>query len=176
MPRRSACRLGTLPARARHPGPSAVVWLGVFTRHPAVARHLEAAHVEHAGRRIGRGAAPVRAAPRARELDVIPLVARRREHAVVGGVANGLRRRSCSSALMNGLTSSGLNTWRANGGGFVGNGCVGDDASPGTSLLRHGSFFDWPERLPGQSLEHVEKSGLARLGDDVDRLVRRGAR
>ena len=42
---------------------------------------------------------------------------------------------SCSSALMNGFTSSGVNAWRANGGGLVGNGCVGDDTSPGTSLF-----------------------------------------
>ena len=46
--------------------------------------------------------------------------------------------RACSSGLMNGLTSSGLNTWRANGGGFEGMGCVGDETSPGTSLFGTG--------------------------------------
>jgi len=39
---------------------------------------------------------------------------------------------------MNGFTFSGRNTCRAKAGGLVGNGCVGDDTSPGTSLLGTG--------------------------------------
>src|SRR6185503_21273502 len=40
-----------------------------------------------------------------------------------------------SGVNMYGLTSSGVNFWRANGGGAVGNGCVGHTCSPGTSVL-----------------------------------------
>ena len=59
-------------------------------RHPAIARHLQAAHEEHAGSRIGRHASPVRAAPRARKLNVMAQVARRREHPFVIRLAHRL--------------------------------------------------------------------------------------
>jgi hypothetical protein len=40
---------------------------------------------------------------------------------------------SSSAGGRNGLTSFSVNDWRANGAGLVGNGCVGQLASPGTS-------------------------------------------
>ena len=43
--------------------------------------------------------------------------------------------------------------------------------SPGISLRRHAALFDWPHRLPGDAIEHVEVSGLAGLRDDIDRLA-----
>ena len=170
-PRRSACRSRS-PACSRAPP---------CTGRRLLARRVHATSGDSSAsrgcarracrRRIGRGAAPVRAAPRARKLDVIPQMARRREQAVVGGVAHRLPQRSCSSGLMNGLTSSGLNTCRANGGGL------------GRERLRRRRrllpalrssarpFLDRPERFAGQSLEDVEESGLARLRHDVDRLA-----
>ena len=45
---------------------------------------------------------------------------------------------SCSSGLTNGFTSSGVIDCRANGGGLVGIGWVGDETSPGTSLFGTG--------------------------------------
>src|ERR1039457_5929488 len=43
------------------------------------------------------------------------------------------RKRARSAALRYGLRSSTVNFWRENGGGFTGNGCVGDVFSSGTS-------------------------------------------
>src|SRR5690349_23076569 len=43
------------------------------------------------------------------------------------------RKRARSSALRYGERSSTVNFWREKGGGFTGNGCVGDVFSPGTS-------------------------------------------
>ena len=42
--------------------------------------------------------------------------------------------------------SFSVNDWRANGGGAVGNGCVGQLFSPGTSLCGTGTLLDRPER------------------------------
>src|ERR1039457_2227999 len=44
------------------------------------------------------------------------------------------RKRARSAALRYGLRSSTVNFWRENGGGFTGNGCVGDVFSPGTAV------------------------------------------
>ena len=44
----------------------------------------------------------------------------------------------CSGDGSQGFTSSTVNVWRANGGGLVGKGCVGQDCSPGTSLCGTG--------------------------------------
>src|SRR4051812_48015706 len=57
-----------------------------------------------------------------------------------GPVVNGARA-SNARALISGvksMTSSGPKPCFAKGAGFVGNGCVGDDASPGTSLRATG--------------------------------------
>ena len=64
--------------------------------------------------------------------------------------------------------SFSVNDCRANGGGSVGIGCVGEVFSPGTSLCGTGLLFDRPERLARHAIEHVEESLLARLRDDVD--------
>src|SRR5262245_23560467 len=40
---------------------------------------------------------------------------------------------SCSAGARNGLMSFSVNDCTANGGGFVGNGCVGEVCSPGRS-------------------------------------------
>src|SRR5262249_51637927 len=46
------------------------------------------------------------------------------------------RKRSCCAGVRRyGLMSSAVNVWRANGGGFVGNGCVGHGTSPATSVF-----------------------------------------
>src|SRR5947209_3577092 len=48
---------------------------------------------------------------------------------------NSSRKRAFSAPSTYGFRSSTLNLSREKGGGFVGNGCVGDDSSPGTSLF-----------------------------------------
>src|SRR5262245_1690292 len=44
----------------------------------------------------------------------------------------------CSGGNSHGFTSSTVNVCLANGAGFVGNGCVGQDCSPGTVLCGTG--------------------------------------
>ena len=67
--------------------------------------------------------------------------------------------------------SSTVNFCRENGGGAVGNGCVGHDSSPGHVALRHGPLLDRPQRLAGHAIEDLEESLLAGLRDDVDLLA-----
>src|SRR4030095_7792356 len=46
---------------------------------------------------------------------------------------NASRKASFSASGMKGLMSFSVKDWRAKAGGFVGNGCVGEEYSPGTS-------------------------------------------
>src|SRR5271169_2459582 len=48
------------------------------------------------------------------------------------------RMRSLSASLIYGSISLAVKLWRANGGGLVGTGCVGQDSSPGASLFGTG--------------------------------------
>ena len=77
--------------------------------------------------------------------------------------------RSAGSSLRCGLMSATVKDWRANGSGFVGNGCVGHACSPGTSLSRHRPLLDRPERTPGHAIEHEKKSVLVGHRHGVDR-------
>jgi len=70
-----------------------------------------------------------------------------------------------------GLRSSAVSRCDENGGGLVGKGCVGHACSPGMSLFGHRLLVDRPDRLPGRAVEDVEKTRLAGLRDDVDRLA-----
>ena len=79
--------------------------------------------------------------------------------------------RSRSSSSRYGFTSASVNFSRENGAGLVGNGCVGDDCSPGTSLCGTGPLFDRPDRLARDAVEHIQQAELRRLRDDVDRLA-----
>ena len=102
-----------------------------FQRHLQNRRLIQAQHVNHAVRRIGRRRAPVRTT----------LIARHRHR--VSSIAGGVNRPPCGRAIARlrdrgpsyraispasgatGLMSSTVNFCRANGGGLVGNGCVG---------------------------------------------------
>src|SRR5580704_18871143 len=48
-------------------------------------------------------------------------------------ILNSCRILACSASVMYGLMSFSVNDCLANGGGLVGNGCVGQASSPGTS-------------------------------------------
>ena len=54
---------------------------------------------------------------------------------------------------------------RSNAGGLVGNGCVGEYHSPGTSPFVDRPLLDRPDRLAGHAIEHVEPALLGRLRD-----------
>ena len=58
--------------------------------------------------------------------------------------------------------------WRSKAGGLVGNGCVGEYHSPGTSPFATGPLVDRPDRLTVGAIEHVEQRLLRRLGDRLD--------
>ena len=74
---------------------------------------------------------------------------------------------------MYGFRSSAVNFWRANGGGLVGKGCVGQVSSPGISDARHGPLLDGPQRLAGDAIEDPHESLLAHLRHRVDASCRR---
>ena len=96
-------------------------------------------------------------------------MARRREHAVVRGVAHRLLQAfSCSSGLTNGLTSSRRERLTRERRRLGREGLRGRRDFAGHLALRHGPLLDRPQRLAGQALEHVEESGLAGLRHDVD--------
>ena len=81
------------------------------------------------------------------------------------------RKRARSCGVRYGLRSSTVNFCRANGGGLVGNGCVGQVCSPGMSVLRHRPLFDRPKRLAGHTIEDPDEALLADLRHRVDRLA-----
>ncbi len=70
----------------------------------------------------------------------------------------------------NGVISASVIDCRANGGGLVGKGCVGQVTSAGHVALRNRSLFDRPERLARHTIEHEEESVLGGLRNSVDRL------
>ena len=70
-----------------------------------------------------------------------------------------------------GLMSRSVNVWRANGAGFVGNGCVGDVCSPGTSDCGTRALLDRPDRLAALAIEHEQEAVLRRLRDDFARAA-----
>ena len=70
---------------------------------------------------------------------------------------------------MNGLRSSPVNFCRANGGGFVGNGCVGQVSSPGMSDLGNGALFNRPQRLSRHAVEDAHEALFADLGHRIHR-------
>ena len=72
---------------------------------------------------------------------------------------------------MNGLRSSAVNFWRANGGGFDGNGCVGQVFFSGHIGSRHRALFNRPQRLAGFAIEHPHEPSLPDLRDHVDLLA-----
>ena len=80
------------------------------------------------------------------------------------------RARSAGSSMY-GLRSSAVNFCRAKGGGFAGNGCVGQVSSSGHVGLGHRPLFDGPQRLAGHAIEHPDEALLADLRHDVDRLA-----
>ena len=60
------------------------------------------------------------------------------------------------------MTSSSVNPCLRTARGFVGNGCVGDVRSPGTSLPGTGALLDRPHRLPRHAIEHEHPTLLRR--------------
>ena len=64
--------------------------------------------------------------------------------------------------------SAAVYLWRVSGGGFVGNGCVGQVCSPGRVVCAHRAFFDRPQRPAGHAVEHEEQPVLGSLRDSVD--------
>ena len=69
------------------------------------------------------------------------------------------------------MRSSSDTPWRSYAGGFVGNGCVGEYHSPGTSPFGDRTLFDRPHRLSGDAIEHVEQRLLRRLRERLDRAA-----
>ena len=111
-------------------------------------RHVDAQHVDGSVGRVRRRRSPSSLHPARPGIEIVSTSP--------GGVNNPLFRAlsirffqsSCSWRVsIYGLTSAGVSFCRANGGGFAGKGWVGHACSPGTSLLRHGTLFDRPDRL-----------------------------
>ena len=65
--------------------------------------------------------------------------------------------------------SASVNDCRANGGGAVGNGCVGQLIFARRVGLRHGPLLDRPQRRARDAIEDVDEALLARLCDGRDR-------
>ena len=118
------------------------------------------------GLRIERAAAPVRAAPHARPHDRSLHRRRRvqRTHPVLLHLR--LRRRLQLRRQIERVVER--DALSANGGGLVGNGCVGDVSSPGTSLGGTGRSSIGQTGFAGDAIEHEHEALLRQLDDGVD--------
>ena len=117
---------------------------------------------------IGRGAPPVRAAPRARELDVVRLSLDGVKSPSLAASRTACFSAACSSARHERVDVVRLERLPGEGGRFGRERLRRRRHFAGNLALRDRALFDRPQRLAGQALEHVEESGLARLRDDVD--------
>ena len=157
--RRRACASAAAPATRRG-------FLG--RQQPDDRRDVVADDVNRAVGRIRGSAAEVRSSVVARHVDRVG-ESDRREEAFVPGRRNPLlellplgRRQQVRIDVV------GRERLPRERRRLVGNGCVGQTASPGMSVLRHGPLLDRPDRLAGHAIEHVQESGLAGQRHDVD--------